>query len=220
MKRSILTLAATAALLLGGAGAASARTVCEIVPVPAVPAVYETTVTPAVTVTEYEFTHRPDNPGQGPANRWEADPNWNAESNPASVGWVATGNTRVRIVETEKSTVVLVSPEIPATTIEQCTELPEGESPVKVGDPEVPLGNLDPAPAPAEVPASQVPAEVPAAPLANVGQAAPVAAVTPATLPEELAYTGAADWVFPVGAALVAMGVATTVLSRRTANNK
>lgn len=227
MKHSILTLAATAALLTGAAGSAHAAETCYTMPVPAVPAVYDTITTPAVTVTEYEFTHAQDGNGQGngqgPVNKWQDDPNWNAETNPQSVGWTATGNTRVRVVEVEKITTVLVSAEIPAGTVEECIDLPDGTPPAPVGAPEAPLGNLDPVPA--EIPAPA--AEAPGVPLAVVGYPAP--AVTPVAsrgvnldtgatateLPAELASTGAADWALPAGAGLLALGVATVIFARR-----
>lgn len=214
MKRSLITLAATIALLAGAPAAAQAATTCYTITVPAVPAVYEAHVTPAVTVTEHEYVHAQDGngngQGQGPANRWEAE-GWNAESNPASIGWAATGNTRVRVLEVEKTETVLVSAEVPATTYESCVELPDGVSPVPVGAPEVPLGNLDPAPV--AVPEAPAPAQD-AAPLAvtTIDQAAPVAAPAPV---EELAYTGAADWVLPAGLGLLALGAA-TVAARRS----
>lgn len=215
MKRSLITLAATAALLAGGATAAQAATVCETINVPAVPAVYTTVTTPAVTVVEYEFTHAQDGNGQGngqgPANKWVEDPNWNAESNPQSVGWVATGATRLHVLEVETTTVTLVAPEIPATTVEQCQLIPDGISPVPVDAPSVPLGNQDPAPVAAQEP-------VVAAPVVQAAPPVPVAQVA-ASAPEELAYTGPADWALPAGLGLLVLGGA-TILSRRLITTK
>lgn len=221
MKRLVLTLTAAAALTLAGGSAAQAAPTCYTIPVPAVPAVYDTVVTPAVTVTEYEFIHAQDGNGHGngngPASRWEANPNWNAESNPQSIGWTATGNTRLTVIETEKTTVTLVTPEIPATTVEQCLDLPDGVSPVQPGDP----NPAPPAPAPAPAAEAPAPAEVPALAqeaatpaveallpqLAPAPVAQPEAVAAAAPLPEELAYTGAADWVLPAGGGLVGLGV-------------
>ena len=224
MKQTLSTLTAAAALTLGGAASAQAATTCYSIDVPAIPAVYETVTTPAVTVTEYEFIHAQDGNGQGngqgPAEtKWTEDANWNAQGNAHSIGWTATGNTRIRVIETERTTVTLVAPAVPATVREECVELPDGIPPIAVGAPEVPLGNLDPAPAvtpveaPAPVAAIVEPATAQAAPLANVGavQAAPVADAQPV---EELALTGAADWVLPAGLALVLVGAA-AVASRR-----
>jgi len=64
-------------------------------------------VTPAqdaVYKTEYEFVHKFDIFHLNP--KWKDDPNWNAEGNPQSTGWIATGNTRQ----------TLVSPAVPAVT--------------------------------------------------------------------------------------------------------
>ena len=43
---------------------------------------------PAVYATEYKFV------SQHGSIKWEDDPNWNAQSNNASIGWVGTGETR------------------------------------------------------------------------------------------------------------------------------
>lgn len=230
MRNRTITSAVIAAALLGaGATAAQAAEVCHSVQVPAVPAVYETVIIPAVTVTEYEFTHAQDGngngQGQGPANRWEASPDWNAESNPNSVGWVATGASRVRVVEVEKSIVKLVTPEIPASSYEECATLPDGlpdqrpveeiPAPAAPSIPEAPAAPVAPpavAPAPAIQPVTVQAPEVPVAAPVAVIPAQPVAAAQEA--PEELAYTGAADWVLPAGLALVLMGAA-AVASRR-----
>lgn len=222
MKRSLTTVALAAALLGLAAPAASARTECTTVTVPAVPAVYETVTTPAVTVIEYEFIQRntpEDVPGQGAGTSWHTDPNWNAQDNPNSQGWTATGNTRLKVLVTEKTTVTLITPEVPASSREECIELPDGVSPVKPGDPEVPLGNLDPVAAPAEAPAAPAPviAPAPAQQAVTPQVVAPPAEQVAYTQPEELAYTGAADWVFPAGALLLAAGAGTVLLNRRTA---
>lgn len=47
---------------------------------------------PAVTHTEYKFVHKSDIFALNP--KWSADPEWNAETNPESVGWVKTEDTR------------------------------------------------------------------------------------------------------------------------------
>ena len=214
MKRSIFTLAATAALLAASATGAQAAIVCETITTPAVPAVYETVITPAVTVTEYEFTHAQDgngnSQGQGPDNRWETDPNWNAETNPNSVGWLATGATRIRVLEVEKTTVTLVTPAVPETSTEQCANMPDGTPPTDwVVTPDAPAGNVDPAPIQEAATAPVVPVvAVPAPVIPTV----PVAAVE---APEELAYTGATDWVFPAGLGLLGLGAAALITSRK-----
>lgn len=216
MKRSILILAATAALLAGGASAAQAATSCYSINVPAVPAVYETVVIPAVTVTEYEFIHAQDgngnSNGQGPEVKWTEDANWNSQGNAHSIGWTATGNTRVRVLEVERTVVNLVSPEVPASVVEECVQVPDviypsPEEPGVVTIDPVPAapGSVDPAPVAA-------PVAVRAAPLADVG-AQPVAAVQ--APPAELAYTGAADWVLPAGLALLTLGGAAVLTSRK-----
>lgn len=60
----------------------------------------EKVVTPAVYVTEYEFVSK-----HGKV-RWETDPNWNANGNSNSVGWVGTGQTRQTLVSSEVTTIV------------------------------------------------------------------------------------------------------------------
>lgn len=225
MKRSILILAATAALLAGGASAAQAATSCYSINVPAVPAVYETVVIPAVTVTEYEFIHAQDgngnSNGQGPEVKWTEDANWNSQGNAHSIGWTATGNTRVRVLEVERTVVNLVSPEVPASVVEECVQVPDviypsPEEPGVVTIDPVPAspGSVDPAPVTEPAPAAPVaaPVAVRTAPLADVG-AQPVAAVQ--APPAELAYTGAADWVLPAGLALLALGGAAVLTSRK-----
>lgn len=128
MRRAVGVLTLTAGLALtcspANATGEDCTTTTEIVrvlvspEVPAVPAVPGTPAVPAVpavyeTVTEYEFTHAQDGNGngKGPENKWVTDPEWNAEGNPNSVGWVATGNTRQAVTD-----VVLVPavPEVPA----------------------------------------------------------------------------------------------------------
>jgi hypothetical protein len=47
---------------------------------------------PEVTHTEYEFVQKNGNV------RWEEDPNWNAQGNSSSGGWVATGESRQTVV--------------------------------------------------------------------------------------------------------------------------
>ena len=225
MKRTLTTLAVSAALLAGGASAAQAATSCQSIPVPAVDAVYETVTVPAVTVTEWEFIHAQDgngnSQGQGPEVKWTEDANWNSQGNAHSIGWTATGASRVRVIEVERSVVKLVSPAVPASSYEQCVTVPDGlpdQRPVE----EIPVPEAPAAPAPvaaqpvAPAPVAQpVAIQAPAAPVAApvaVIPAQPVAAVQAA--PEELAYTGAADWVLPAGLALVLMGAA-AVASRR-----
>lgn len=69
----------------------------------------------AVTHTEYEF--------EGPNGRtkWQTDPNWNAEVNEESVGWVATGATRV-VVDVEGYTEAIDMPAVGEPTIEVMTD--------------------------------------------------------------------------------------------------
>lgn len=89
-----------------------------------VPAVTETVTIPAVYETEYEFAHK--NPNK--PHRWETDPNWNANSNPNSVGWKATGVTRkgdllkpetteIKVITPEKTETVILTPEKTETVI-------------------------------------------------------------------------------------------------------
>lgn len=61
----------------------------QVIDTPAVPG------KDAVTKTEFEFEHHDEGHDNSYKTRWEDDPNWNAESNPKSKGWKATGNTRV-----------------------------------------------------------------------------------------------------------------------------
>lgn len=99
------------------------RTVIDQAYVPAVPGTpeeghYETViVTPAVTVTEYQFVH-----AQTGQTRWNADRNWNANGIPNSNGYTLTGVTRETVTTpavTEERWVV----DEPAT--EGTPEIPE-----------------------------------------------------------------------------------------------
>lgn len=75
------------------------------------PAVYETIHHPAV--IEYQFLQK-----ESGRVRWETDPNWNAQGNPNSIGWEATGVSEVRepawteqkLVSEARDEEVLVSP--------------------------------------------------------------------------------------------------------------
>lgn len=60
----------------------------QVIDTPAVPG------KDAVIRTEYEFEHHDEGHDNSYKTRWEEDSNWNAESNPNSKGWAATGNTR------------------------------------------------------------------------------------------------------------------------------
>lgn len=50
---------------------------------------YTTVEHPAVTHTEWEYKHFITQ-----KTKWKADPNWNADWNPHSIGWFKTGNTK------------------------------------------------------------------------------------------------------------------------------
>lgn len=238
MKRTIAVLTLTAGLALSCSPALAMGEDCttttetvtvEISPavpaVPAVPPVYET-------VTEYEFEHR--NADLNGGIKWQTDPEWNAEGNPNSIGWFATGNTR------QVSTGVVLIPgvdgvpavdavyatkEIPVTT---CKPVPDPVVEEPVTEPEPALtpepeviqeddprwdcatmgnkvcGPVADTPAP---PAETAVRTADVAPLASVG----------AEQPEELAYTGASDWVLPAGLGLLAGGAALMVVRRRLA---
>lgn len=183
--------------------------------IPAVPPVY-------LTVTEYEFRHR--NADLNGGIKWQTDPGWNAEDNPNSIGWFATGNTRQTVTDT------VLKPGTPAVPAQEAVyevreiSLTSCNPVLEPSDP--PLVPADPAPAP-EVPAAQ-PVHEPEAPAAPVAPAVPVldtaapAPQAPAAVPlastggsEELAYTGAADWVLPAGLALLTLGAGTVALTRR-----
>ena len=130
--------------------------------IPAVPPVY-------LTVTEYEFTHAQhgNGQGQGPANKWVEDANWNAEGNENSVGWVATGNTRVRTTDTilvhgkpaiPAQEAVYEQREIPVTTCEPVIEPTDPPVSTEPTTPATPPATE--APAPVETPAPTPTAEV------------------------------------------------------------
>lgn len=68
---------------------------------------------PAVTKVEFEYAHAKNDKLEP---RWEAE-GWNAESNPNSAGWIATGQTRIIII-TSAIDAVYELIHVPETTIE------------------------------------------------------------------------------------------------------
>lgn len=142
MKKAISTVLLIGALSLsagpvmaanGQPGDPNCTVIVETITVPEVPAVYKTVIIPAVTEVQYEFAQRNaeqhEENGHGATTRWESDPNWNAQSNPNSQGWDATGISRVVEITPASSTQELVSPAIPARDEAnnrlECTEVPE-----------------------------------------------------------------------------------------------
>jgi hypothetical protein len=222
MKKTVATLALTAGLSLSCSAAfavsdctTTQETVRTLVTpaVPAVPGFPAVAATPPVyqTVTEYEFRHkRGDHPN---SERWERD-GWNADSNPESLGWYSTGNTRevatdvVLVPGKPALPAILGTPEIPAVyedrvvekticaPVEPKTPTPEPEKPVAV------------APVAEEKPVVSVTPAVTS--IIPVAQSQPVA-------PTELAQTGAADWVLPAGLLAGLVGVALVSATRRKA---
>ena len=230
MKKIITTLALTAGLALIGAPAMASGTSCTTTTtelqflvsaaVPAVPAVPGTDAIAPVyeTVTEYEFVHKNENHPDSP--RWERE-GWNADTNANSVGWVATGNTREVATDVVLVPGVDAVPEIPAVPEVPAVYRTEYvDTTVCTEDPIFTIPHGEPTPitipaAPAEVPAAV--AEVPAAPVTEL-TVDPATEVAPVEAPaEQLAYTGAADWVFPAGALTLLAGAGLVLGARRRA---
>lgn len=193
-------------LLLGSAAPSFATddvchvetTVTVVIDTPYAPAVYETV--PAVYKTELEFVFKKDHPN---SPRWELE-GWNSDTNPASEGWTATGNTREVLVSEE--TTVLVTPEVAEVSHEETVETEVCEPPVVVDPPVVEEPPVVEAP---PVVAEQPPVVVPPAAVVAPAAAAPVVEVKPVPVAAkaELAQTGANDSLGLVGMLALFVGL-------------
>jgi hypothetical protein len=171
------------------------------------------------TVIEYQFVHVQDGNGngngQGPEPKWSTDPNWNAQGNPQSEGFTFSGLTREVLTDEILEAAV---PAKDAVFKEECiTQIPEHPvtpvDPVTPVEPAVPV--LPEAPVAVVPDASVVPAELTPVPKSE----APATVHTAPHGEEELAYTGAEDYILPAGIALLTIlaGVGLVRLNRRTA---